>query len=295
MDRSQITPELVSCLIRTQVPWLKQERVTRVDVDGWDNSSFRVGGWHVARLPTGDGYVAAVDKEHRWLPVLAPHLPVAVPEPVHRGRPGCGFPRAWSLYGWISGHTAAGGVASLSCFASDVAGFLRALRRIDAGGAPAAGDHSFGRGGPLTHYSRDVLDCLAGLPSDVEEDAVVAMWEAAVARPWDGPAVWFHGDMAPSNLLVRDGRLTAVIDFGTCGVGDPACDFVLAWTYLDDDAAEVLRAETAVDDATWARGAAWALWKAMLTATEDDPAATVRRYGWRYSAEQVIRRIVAAA
>lgn len=295
MDKFHITPDVVSCLVRTQVLRLAQERVTAVEVDGWDNSSFRVGSGHVARLPTADGYVAAVDKEHRWLPVLAPHLPVAVPGPVHRGTPGCGFPRPWSLYGWIPGDTAAGGVDDLSTFAVDVAGFVRALRRIDVTGAPAAGGHSFGRGGPLSRYTRDVMGSVIHLPSDVPAGAVVEAWEASVARPFSGPPVWFHGDMAPSNLLVRDGRLSAVIDFGTCGVGDPACDLVLAWTYLDDDAAEVFRAGTGVDEATWWRGAAWALWKALLTAAEADPGAAERRYGWRYSADQVIRRVVAAS
>jgi len=295
MDKSQIRSDVVSCLVRMQVPWLAHEQVTTVDVDGWDNSSFRVGQQHVARMPTADGYVPAVEKEHRWLPVLAPHLPVSVPEPVHRGEPGCGFPRPWSLYGWIPGDTAAKGVDDLSRFAVDLAGFLCALQGIDATGAPAAGDHSFGRGGPLSRYTRDVLDNLPILPSDMDTGAVVRVWKAAVARPYDGPPVWFHGDMAPSNLLVTDDRLSAVIDFGTCGVGDPACDFVLAWTYLDADAAKILRARTGVDDATWSRGAAWALWKALLTAAEDDPAAAERRYGWMYSAEQVIRGIVATS
>ena len=294
MDKQQLTPDVVSCLVRTQVPWLAHERVTPVAVDGWDNSSFRVGQEHVARMPAADGYVPAVAKEHRWLPVLAPHLPVDVPEPVLRGEPGCGFPRPWSLYGWIPGDTAGGGVDDLSRFAVDVAAFLIALQGVDATGAPAAGGHSFGRGGPLSRYTRDVHDSLASLPEGVEADAVITVWEAAVARPHDGPPVWFHGDMAPSNLLVRNGRLSAVIDFGTCGVGDPACDLVLAWTYLDDEAAAVLRAGTGVDDETWSRGAGWALWKALLTVAEDDPAASERRYGWRYSAAQVIRRTVSA-
>lgn len=293
MLKNEITAGLVACLVREQVPALGDEPVVPVDVDGWDNSSFRVGSDHVARLPTAEGYVPAVAKEHAWLPVLRQYLPVAIPEPVVLGAPGCGFPRPWSLYRWLPGETAAHGrVADLVTFALDVAGVLTALQAVEPGGGPAAGEHSSGRGGPLSVYDADVRRCLAALPPDVDRDAVALTWQAALSTRFEGPPRWFHGDVAPSNLLVRGGRLSAVIDFGTCGVGDPACDLALAWTFFDHPARAAFRGAMAVNDGTWARGRAWALWKALLTLEEPDGAAAVHRYGWRYEAADVVRNAV---
>lgn len=294
MRKSDITAAVVACLVCEQRPDLAHLPIVPVDVDGWDNSTFRVGEGLLARLPTDDGYVSAVDKEHRWLPVLGPRLPVEIPEPVTRGVPGCGFPRPWSLYRWLPGETAAGDrVGDLDGFARDVAGFLTALRSVDPTGGPPAGAHSFGRGGPPQVYDADVRGSLDALPSDVRVGDVLRVWDAAVAAPFDGPPRWFHGDLAPSNLLVRDGRLHGVIDFGTCGVGDPACDLVLAWTFFDGATREVFRQALGTDDGAWARGRGWALWKALLTLDGSDPVATERRYGWRHTSADIVRHLVA--
>lgn len=291
--RSQITVDVVSCLLREQLPQLAGLPVRPVDVDGWDNSSFRIGDDLTARLPTDDGYVPAVAKEHRWLPVLAAALPLPIPQPVALGAPGCGFPRPWSVYRWIAGETAsAERVRDLRTFAVDVADFLARLQSVDAGDGPAAGVHSFGRGGPLSLYDGDVRAGLSALPAQVQERDVLDVWRTAVSSPFDAAPRWFHGDMAPSNLLVRDGRLAAVIDFGTCGVGDPACDLVLAWTFLDAEARHTFRRALDVDSSTWARGRGWALWKALRTLDDVDQDASVRRYGWRYSATEVLENVV---
>lgn len=292
MRKPDITAEVVSCLLREQFPALAELPVTPMDVDGWDNSSFRIGSQLTARLPTDDGYVPAVAKEHQWLPVLASQLPLPVPEPVALGGPGCGFPRPWSVYRWLPGQTAsAERVDDLHTFALDVARFLRCLQEVDSRGGPVAGAHSFGRGGPLGPYEGDVHAWLEALPADLARDEVLAVWRGALSAPFEAQPCWFHGDMAPSNLLVQDGRLTAVIDFGTCGVGDPACDLVLAWTFLDAPSRSTFREALDVDTGTWARGRAWALWKALLTLGDPDHDVTVRRYGWRYSAADVIRNV----
>ena len=292
MRKSEITVDVVRCLLREQFPDLAHLPVTPVDLDGWDNSSFRIGAELTARLPTDDGYAPAVPKEHRWLPVLAAALPLPVPEPVGLGAPGCGFPRAWSVYRWLPGTTASrGSVHDLDSFARDVAGFLRCLQQVDARGGPLAGAHSFGRGGPLSLYEGDVRACLDRLPSDLDRDAVESTWRAATSTAYDAEPRWFHGDLAPSNLLVQDGRLSAVIDFGTCGTGDPACDLVLAWTFLDADSRGLFRRQLDVDDGAWARGRGWALWKALLTLDDPDGEATVRRYGWRHVAADVVRTL----
>jgi aminoglycoside phosphotransferase (APT) family kinase protein len=146
-------------------------------------------------------------------------------------------------------------------FARDLAGFLGALRRIDASGGPVAGAHSFQRGADPAFYDDEARRALAPLPA-----ALTAIWTDALAATRDGDPVWFHGDVAAGNLLLdADGRLAAVIDFGTCGVGDPACDLVIAWTLLDPDARATFRAATGADDATWARARGWAVWKAAIS------------------------------
>jgi aminoglycoside phosphotransferase (APT) family kinase protein len=237
-----------------------------------------------------------VAKEHTWLPVVRSQLPVRVPEPVALGVPGCGFPRPWSVYRWLPGDTAsAERVPDVVGFARDLAAFLRALQSVDAADGPAAGDHSSGRGGPLSVYDADVHACLDALPADITRQSVLDVWDAALATPFDGDPTWFHGDLSPSNLLVRDGRLTAVIDWGTCGVGDPACDLVIAWTFLDEDARTTFHREVAAAEGTWARARAWALWKALLTLRDPDHDEAVRRYGWRHGAADVVRTLVAGA
>ena len=292
MRKSEITADVVSCLLREQLPDLAGLPVTPMDVDGWDNSSFRVGDDFTARLPTDEGYVPAVAKEHRWLPVLASGVPLPIPQPVALGAPGCGFPRPWSVYRWLAGDTAsAERVSDLRTFALDVAHFLTCLQSVDTRDGPAAGAHSFGRGGPLSLYEGDVDACLDALPAEVDRDEVLGVWRTARATPLEAQPCWFHGDMAPSNLLVRDGRLAAVIDFGTCGVGDPACDLVLAWTFLDAESRHTFRQQLDVDAGTWARGRGWALWKALLTLDDADHDASIRRYGWRYSATAVIQNL----
>src|SRR5688572_1175972 len=151
MEKATITPELVSRLVAAQFPQWAHRPVTRVELDGWDNTTFRLGEDLAVRLPSADAYVQQVDKEHRWLPVLAPRLPLPVPRPLAKGSPGSGFPRPWSVYRWLAGeHTTTDRVADLDRFARDLADFLAALYRIDPASGPEPGEHNFFRGGPLT-------------------------------------------------------------------------------------------------------------------------------------------------
>jgi aminoglycoside phosphotransferase (APT) family kinase protein len=242
-----------------------------VPVDGWDNRTYRLGDELTVRLPTADWYVASVEKEARWLPVLAPRLPLPVPEPVFTGRPGAGYPYPWSVRRWLPGRPASAGVADLERFAEDVAAFLVALRGVDATGGPVAGAHSFHRGEPPSSYDDETRRALA-TAEGVDVPRASAVWKDALATTWQGPDVWFHGDVAVGNLLVRDGRLAAVIDFGTCGVGDPACDLVLAWTFLAGRARRRFRRTAGLDDGTWARARGWALWKALISLDGQDGA-----------------------
>jgi aminoglycoside phosphotransferase (APT) family kinase protein len=210
------------------------------------------------------------------LPVLARQLPLPIPGPLALGVPGCGFPRPWSVYRWIDGQTAqAGQVADLCEFAADLAGFLAALYKADPSGGPAPGTHNFFRGGPPAYYDAETRAALAALHGHIDTGLAGEVWEAALDAPWDGPPVWFHGDAQPGNLLLNSsGRLSAVIDFGTSGIGDPACDTTIAWTFLSGDSQRVFKERLPVDEATWIRGRGWAIWKAMIVlvrALDTDP------------------------
>jgi aminoglycoside phosphotransferase (APT) family kinase protein len=261
----RIDAELVARLVAAQFPRWAHLPVSPVAKGGWDNRTFHLGERMIARLPSAERYVAQVEKEHRWLPALAPHLPLPIPAPLARGAPGEGYPWPWSVYGWLEGEPAtAGRIADLGAFAADLARFLAALQAAPAAGGPPAGPHSFFRGGPLATYDAETRQAIATLGEQIDAAACAEVWDAALAAPWRGPPVWVHGDVAAGNLLVRDGRLCAVIDFGCAAVGDPACDLAIAWTLFDGQAREAFRATLPLDAGTWARGRGWTLWKALI-------------------------------
>jgi aminoglycoside phosphotransferase (APT) family kinase protein len=261
-----IDVSLARRLVDSQFPRWSHLPITPVEVDGWDNRTFRLGSGLTIRLPSGEQYSLQVDKEQRWLPVLAPRLPLPVPVPVARGEPGCGFPYPWSVYRWLDGKLASRERVGDPCaFATALAGFLNALARVDATDGPAPGPHNFHRGGPLSTYADETLRAIDALGDEVPGDAVHRVWDDAMRTAWDREPVWFHGDVAVGNLLVRDGRLAAVLDFGSSGVGDPACDTVIAWTFLSGASRTRFRTELGVDAGTWSRGRGWALWKALIT------------------------------
>ena len=269
-----------------------------VALDGWDNTTYRLGGDLSVRLPNDDAYIPQVEKEHRWLPVLAQGLPLAVPEPVAVGTPSDEFPRPWSIRRWIEGDPAATTSADRSLLAQRLGEFVRALHHVDARTGPVAAPHSFFRGGPLNVYDEQTRDAVHRLASRIDGRAVVEMWEQALASHWARPPVWVHGDMAPSNLIVRSGELVAVIDFGCAAVGDPACDLVIAWTFFDGAERDLFRSQIALDDDTWDRARGWALWKALRVLVDEafgKAAATdaVRRFGWRVGPHALLEELTA--
>jgi aminoglycoside phosphotransferase (APT) family kinase protein len=268
--RLTIPPALVTRLLAAQFPHWAGLPLRRVARDGWDHSTFRLGHALKVRLPNAARYAAQVAKEHDWLPRLAPHLPLPIPAPVALGAPGCGYLWPWAVQRWLEGTPASAARIGVPLrLARDLAGFLRALQRAPAAGGPAAGAHSFHRGGALVVYDAQTRRCLAALPDARDRAAALTVWQAALAAPWRGPAVWVHGDVAAGNLLLRRGRLCAVLDFGACAVGDPACDLAVAWTLLEGEARQAFRAAMAADAGMWARARGWALWKALLVLAED--------------------------
>jgi len=264
-----IDAPLVRRLVAAQFPQWADLPVRPVEFDGWDNRTFHLGDAMSVRLPSAEAYTAQVKKEHRWLPRLAPQLPLAIPAPLAMGAPGEGYPWPWSVYRWLEGEIATlDRIDDVRAFASALGAFLAALQQIDPTGGPPAGQHNFWRGGPLTTYDRETRDAIEALQGKIDTGAVTAVWETALRATRQGTPVWLHGDVAASNLLVREGRLRAVIDFGCSAVGDPACDLTIAWTFFSGASREAFRAALPADDATWARARGWALWKGLILQAE---------------------------
>lgn len=264
MHRANIDLDLVARLVKAQFPRWADLPIKCIEPSGWDNRSFRLGDQMVVRLPSAAHYSAQVEKEQRWLPILARDLPFAVPLPLALGQPGEGYPWHWSVYSWIKGETVAlHRLPDSREFARSLAAFLVALQRIDASLGPAPGDHNFYRGAPLEHYDRETREAIARLNGSIDASKVVGAWEAALGSRWRQPPVWVHGDISAENLLVSGGGLKAVIDFGCCGVGDPACDLVMAWTFFGPRERAAFRSDLPLDPGTWTRGRGWALWKAL--------------------------------
>lgn len=262
--RIEVSSSTVAQLVHRQFPHWAELPIRSVATPGWDNRTFHLGDDLLVRLPSAAEYALAVQKEHRWLPVIAPRVPLPIPEPVALGAPDDSYPHPWSIYRWLPGEPAdRSPIADLDDFATSLADFLGALQAIDADDGPGPGVHNWFRGGPLTTYAAQVEEDVKTLTPEIPVGTVAEIWQHALDAPWSGQPVWFHGDVAVGNLLVDDGRLAAVIDFGTCGVGDPACDLAIAWTLLDSDSRTTFRDRLEVDGATWSRGRGWALWKAL--------------------------------
>jgi aminoglycoside phosphotransferase (APT) family kinase protein len=279
MGRVLIDTRLVRRLLTAQFPQWAELPLAPVPLSGMDNATFRLGDDLSVRLPRYAHWVGQVEREHTWLPRLAPHLPLSVSEPVAVGEPGEGYPFPWSVYRWLDGETATPeALVDPRRTALELAEFITALQRIDPTGGPGPEQSNAFRGVPMGD-ERDSLAAEARVLPKIEAlkdtrmvdtDAVTEVWEAALAAPaWDRPPVWIHGDLAVGNLLAVNGRLSAVIDFGTLAVGDPAVDLLAAWKFLPDEVRGDFRTALGVDDATWARGRGWAL--AGSLPVPDDP------------------------
>lgn len=262
---SPVDDGLVRRLISAQFPRWARLPVERFPSGGTVNDVYRLGDAMAVRLPRRPGGAEDVAMEQRWLPRLAPLLPKAIPEVLGAGVPAQGYPWPWSVYAWREGeHPEPGALSEPVHLARDLAAFVTAMRSITLPGAPQA--H---RGGPLASLdaeTRAAIEALRAMPEeDVDCDAALAAWEAALGTPdWDGPPVWLHGDLMPGNLLVDGGRLVAVIDFGCTGVGDPACDLFPAWNLLPAEGRRAFREALGVDGATWNRGRGRTLSQALI-------------------------------
>ncbi|MDH4170303.1 MAG: aminoglycoside phosphotransferase family protein [Acidimicrobiia bacterium] len=253
---------LMRRLLAAQFPQWAARPIELVDSYGTDHDIYRLGDDLAARLPRIGWATAQAAKEAAWLPRLAPHLPLAVPVPRAMGHPAEGYPFDWSVVEWLPGETANGTIADLQQAAVDLAAFILALRGIDTAGAHPRPPHR--RGGPLAEGDEQVRRAIAAIGDRIDAEAATRSWdESLAAPPWDAGEVWVHGDLLPGNLLVVDGRLSAVIDFGGLDVGDPACDLQPAWNVFAGASRRRFRDELEVDDASWLRGRGWALYQAV--------------------------------
>ncbi|MFN9210224.1 MAG: aminoglycoside phosphotransferase family protein [Betaproteobacteria bacterium] len=291
-EQPTIDAALARRLVAEQFPHWAHLPVRAMPTQGWDKRSFLLGSGMVLRLPSAQAYAAQVPREQRWLPYLRRHLPVEIPQPLAQGRPGCGYPFAWSVYRWIDGDTVASRPPSdLHLFVTDLARFLNALRAVPAADGPAAGEDNFHRGGALDVYDAEAREAVAVLRERIDAEVALRVWDAGLASAWAQPPVWVHGDIAPGNLLVRAGRLAAVIDFGQLAVGDPACDLAIAWSYLRAPQRETFRATLGLDAATWQRGKAWALWKAAIMTAGIAPTTQAEEQASKRTLDEVLATV----
>jgi aminoglycoside phosphotransferase (APT) family kinase protein len=259
-DEVETDEALVGRLLATQFPEWSGLPFAPVPSSGTDNALYRLGEDKVVRLPRIHWAVGGIEKEFSWLPVLAPFIPLEAPVPLAKGSPSDEYPWEWGIYSWLEGENPAPGGAVDPEIIEDAARFIEALQLIDSAGGPPAR-----RGVPLEVQDERAREALVALRGEIDTDAATAAWEEALeAPPWSGGPVWVHGDLLPGNLLVRGGRLTGVIDWAGVGVGDPACDLIVAWGLLPSETRPAFRERLNADDAAWARGRGWALSLALI-------------------------------
>ena len=255
-----IDAELVGRLVAAQFPQLTGLPIREVQSAGTVNAIYRLGDHLCARLPRVRSWAPDLDKEWHWLPKLAPRLPLRIPEPVGKGHAGSSYPFSWAIYRWIDGQPYADElVEDEHHAAADLAQFVLQLRRIAPDGAPRGGRK------PLRELDAVTRAAISSARGAIDSDAATAAWERALQAPaWSGTPVWIHTDLLRPNLLVRDGRLRAVLDFGGAGVGDPAADVIAAWSVFNQIGRGVFRRALQVDDGTWDRARGFALHQAAL-------------------------------
>ena len=268
IDNIEITLPLVKDLVAKQFPQWSNLLVKPIELSGWDHRTFHLGDEMLLRLPSAEGYAAQVLKEQKWLPKLAKCLNTKIPEPIAMGKPSKEYPWNFSIYNWIEGKSANSinlDDKVLEIVASQLAQFLNELHKVDTLSAPMPGAHNYYRGAHPSVYDKETRDAISNLKNIIDTKKALLVWEKAIESKWDKDPVWIHGDFSSGNILIKDNKLNAVIDFGCTGIGDPACDLVIAWTFLKNKSRDIFKSEIDIDNNTWNRARGWALWKALIT------------------------------
>lgn len=262
-----IDERLVTALLAAQCPELAALPV-RIVGNGWDNTIARAGDEWMVRMPRRAAAAELIVNEQTWLPLLAPSLPLDVPVPWFCGVADEQYPWAWSVCRWLPGETAAAAPpVGAAAAARALAAFIGALHQP----APADAPTNPFRGVALQQRAAAVHERVERLGAVIDGPLVLQTWERLRATPvWDGPPLWLHGDLHPSNMLTNEGRLSAVIDFGDICAGDPGTDLALAWMMFGPAEREMFRSVTQVNDHTWQRAAGWALSLSLAYLTADD-------------------------
>ncbi|MGW0232153.1 aminoglycoside phosphotransferase family protein [Actinopolymorpha singaporensis] len=283
---------LVRSLVAAQFPRWAALPLEPVDSSGLANAIYRLGTDLSVRLPLRPSITDEVQREQEKLATLAPFLPVAIPSVEAIGSPTDAFPGKWSVHRWLAGtHPSPEALVDPRGLATDLAAFVDAFRRIDLTDRPPAYPGERRTRAPMVSMDSPTRKAIGELDGLIDTRAALASWEESLAAPYDGREVWVHSDLTPSNLLVSaEGRLTAVLDFETCGVGDPACDLFPVWNLLPANLRDEFCAALDVDDATWLRGRGRALSQALIVlADHKDTNPAISNY-----ARRVIREVLAA-
>ena len=256
----EIDAGLVRSLLAEQFPQFASRPLKLVRSSGTVNAIYRLGEDLYVRLPRSAAWAGDIEHEWNLLPKIRHHVSLQIPQPVAKGRPSAGYPHPWSIYRWIEGQPYCEDlIDDVRQAAGDLADFILELRRFDPQEGPTAGRRPLGE---LDGLTRSAIQAAAGA---IDTAGVTAAWARALEAPaWDGQPVWMHADLLRSNLLVRDGGLCAVIDFGGAGVGDPAFDVVPAWSVFQQNGREIFRRALDVDEGTWTRARGYALHQALL-------------------------------
>ena len=267
MNTVNITLELAHKLIAENFPEFSHLPMTDIEKQGHDNRTYRLGRDMLIRIPSTESYALKVPKEQELLPQLAKYLSISIPAPIQMGKPSADYPYHFSIYKWLPGKSI--NLLEISeqekeQLAFDLAKFLKELQAIYFVEGPAPGLHNWWRGDHVSVYDKGAHEQIAELSYIIDTNDAINLWGKACATKWDKLPVWIHGDLAIGNILMDRGKLSAIIDFGGTAAGDPACDLVIAWTYLSKNAREIFIGEMNLDQDTWLRARAWALWKASF-------------------------------
>ena len=260
-------PDLARKLIAEQFPEYASLPIVDVEKQGHDNRTYRLGDHMLIRMPTAADYALKVPKEQELLPELAKRLSISIPAPIKMGKPSADYPYPFSIYQWLPGKSI--NLLTLTDqekeqLGFDMAKFLKELQAIMDIKGPEPGQHNWWRGDHVSVYDKGAREQIAELSDVIDAPRALALWDQACATKWNKQPIWIHGDFAIGNILMDSGKLSAVIDFGGAAVGDPACDLVIAWTYLSGKARETFISKMDMDPDTWLRARAWALWKATF-------------------------------
>lgn len=276
--------ELAKKLIAIQFPEYAGLTVTEVEQQGHDNRTYRIGNDMLIRMPTAESYALKVPKEQELLPKLAKYLSVAIPAPIKMGKSSYDYPYPFSIYRWLEGRSANHvtlGESTLENIAFQLANFLKELQAITDVEGPSPGQHNWWRGRNVSVYNSGTREQIAKLADIIDSNSALELWEKACATKWNKAPVWIHGDYAVGNILIKDNKLSGVIDFGGTAMGDPACDLVISWTYLSGKARDIFINTMDLDEDTWLRARAWVLWKATFElcniADKNSPAASIQK------------------